>query len=387
MRNIVGLLAVLLLGCTERARATPAAISDAGPRSRFAVKVESGTFSTTLDTRLEAELILALARQPDLEIVSNAVAEKALTKQHVCEPEQDFAACRVRQLGLAGDFLVEIEIGAVPGTWVLTTAVTPAGDVLSWLPTLPFSQQQGESLEDAVVRAARLLGASLGPDGLRRGVVFPPAARGTSTVARACSAFNAPWSLSSQLAWQSRVALRARLHQLDREAELATALAELKEASKPGDAHCEQLATLISWQERAVNRGWLPSELRSETWRANVDIELRGSAPDGLADALAGSLAARGVTLRSVRPAQEACEDGFDCIDGFSVSDVQPTGWLVAARVDSSGGKLSVNASLVFRDGAGKARALPLPRLEAADVAALRPALDAAITEVLARIK
>lgn len=381
---------VLVGACRQPAPMMPVSTpaSAAGPRSRFVVKVETGTFSTTLDTRLESELLFALARQPDLEVISSAVADRALTKQHACDPEHEYAACRVRQLGLAGDFLVELEIGAVPGTWLLTTAVTPAADVLRWLPTLPFSPQRGESLEEAVVRAARLLGASLGPHGLRPGTVFPSAtAAAPDDLAAHCANFNAPWSLSSQLAWQTRMAVRAQLHQLDREPVLETALVELKAASKPDQAPCQQLAALIAWQQRAISRGWLPATLNSETWRANIDIELRAPGAElpvsqGVANSLAGAFATRGVTLRSVRSVQDTCAGRPNCVDGFSIGEVQRTLWLVAGQVDTADGKVAVSAHL-FVPG----QTLPLRRVEVANVAALKPAIDAAVRESLALIK
>ncbi len=378
---------VLFTGCAERARA--AEVTPSGPKARFVLKVEHGTFPSTLDTRLEAELVLALAHQADLEVISFAVAERALLRQRVCDPERDFAACRRHQLGLAGDFVVELEMGVVPGTWALTTSATPAEGTLSWLPTLPFSQQRGESLEEAVARTARLLGASLGPAGLRPGTLFPPVKpiSGSATaLSRLCPGFNAPWIPSGELAWQTRTAVRAQLHQVGREPELESILAELAEASKPGAAHCVRLAAIVAWQERAVSRGWLPAELRSEGWRANVEILLGGpAASQDVGNSLAGAFAARGFSLHSLLPAPQPCLEGSECIEGISSRDVGPALWVLAVDVGSADGKLSVAARLLVPDGA-RVRAVALPRVEAASASALRPAVDDAVAHALKQV-
>lgn len=385
------LVLLLLVACKEREPAAPPPpVLAPQPRARVVVKVEHGTFATSLETRLEAELLVAMAQQLDLEVISFAAAEQALLRQRTCDPENEFATCRVRQLRLAADFAVELSLGVVPGTWVLTTALTPAGGTLSWLPTLPFTQQSGERLDEAVARAARELGRSLQTTGLRPGSSFAPArpVLGVATkVASLCADFNAPWLPLGDLAWQTRTAVRAQLHQRDTEPALEMALNELDEASKPGPAHCSQLATLVAWQERAVSTGWLPGELKTERWRGNVDILVRGSAPDGdaVGASLAGAFALRGLTLHGIRPAPQRCEPAPDCIEGVPASDVRPTVWVMLADVSQTEGKLEVVGRLLVPDGEG-VRAVALPKIEAKGKTALKPSVDFAVDKALEQL-
>ncbi len=355
------------------------------------MKVEQGTFATTLDTRLEAELIVALSRQPDLEVVSAGAAERALVRQRVCDPEHDFAACRVRQLGIAGDFLVELSIGTVPGSWVLTTAFTPASGQLIWLPTLPFTQQRGERLEDAVARVVGLLASSLGPSGLRpssRFVAAHPAAGAFTEIASLCPQFNDPEAQLGELLWQTRSALRAQLHRVDREIELEAALADLAAVSKQTSVPCAQLDAIVGWQQRAVAQGWLPAELESMTWRANVDIQLRGDpevsteVSEAVGTSFAGALAMRGLTLHSIHPAAEPCAEGPGCVEGIDATEVRPRVWVLVVDIVQSPDALGLKARLLLPEGE-KVRAVGFPKLDVGKGTLLKPAIDSAVAQAL----
>ena len=232
---------VLFAGCVDRAVAPVSVV----PRTRFLVTVEHGTFGPTLESRLETELLLALMHQPDLEIVSAFVADRSILRQRTCDPaDREFATCRARQLKLTGDFVVELQMGVVPGTWALTTSMKLGEGEPSWLPTLPFSQRSGESLEDAVARAARQLGASLGPTGIRPTASISAArpSPGDSTeISRLCADFNDPRASTGQLAWQLAASVRAHLHETDKDALLGSVLTELTEAPKAAGTDCGKL--------------------------------------------------------------------------------------------------------------------------------------------------
>ena len=162
----------------------------------------------------------------------------------------------------------------------------------------------------------------------------------------------------------------------------------MTEAPKAAGTDCGKLTALVAWQQRAVARGFLPAELKSETWRGNVEIQLSGPNvalpvwPD-VGGSLAGAFAAKGFTLKSVGPCPEACAEGVDCIDGVSVSGVGPRLLLVVAAVDWSDGKVKVVGRAFMPDGAGGIRAVPMRKIEVVGVAALKPAVDAVVADLL----
>jgi hypothetical protein len=75
-----------------------------------------------------------------------------------------------------------------------------------------------------------------------------------------------------------------------------------------------------------------------------------------------------------------------ECIDGISVTQVQSRLWLVVAEVDWADGKVKVVGRVFVPDAAGGVRAVPMRKIEVAGVAALKPAVDEAVMDVLAQV-
>lgn len=345
---------VVLAAASSCADAAPKTTS--GPRHRVLLKVAKGTFAPELETRLEAELLLALRKQPDLEVISLAVADSAARRRHVCV-EENFAPCRDKLLGVEGELSVELQAGAVPGTWVLDPAFTPTGGVRVWQSTLPFSPQNGETLEEATARSARQLGGVMGPTGLRAGTSFEPATKSVSQLAAVCDGLNDPRGIDL---WSARDVVRAHLHQAGQDHMVDEALAQLKKAGDGPLDPCARLSALDAWRSQALSRGWLPEKLPSLRWHANVKVVLRGSGyrsplVSALLNAVGGALATRGFTFESGGPAVEGepCV-GADCLGGQDVSDVTTTlGLLVVDVVETPKG-LKSSARFFLRNRRGQ---------------------------------
>ncbi len=359
-----------------------------GPRHRVLLKVAKGTFAPELETRLEAELLLALRKQPDLEVISLAVADSAARRRHVCADE-NFAPCRDKLLGVEGELSVELQAGAVPGTWLLDPAFTPTGGERVWQLTLPFAPQNGEPLEEATARAATQLGGALGPTGLRAGTSFEPATKSVSRLAAVCDGLNDPAGIDL---WSARDVVRAHLHRAGQDHQVGEALAHLKNA---GDAQldpCARLAALDTWRSNALSRGWLPEKLQSEHWHANVRVVVRGGGKrstqvPALLNAVGGALATRGFTFETGGPEVEGepCE-GADCLGGQDVSDVTTTlGLLVIDVVETPKG-LKSSATFFLRNRRGQIsppRAADFEWAPGVSTAAFDAAIGAMLTDAL----
>ena len=70
----------------------------------------------------------------------------------------------------------------------------------------------------------------------------------------------------------------------------------------------------------------------------------------------------RGLTLQSIHPAAERCQEGPDCVEGISVNEVHPRVWVLMIDVTQSPEALALVGKLLLPDGE-KVRTVALPRI------------------------
>lgn len=356
-----------------------------GSRHRVLLKVSQGSLAPELESRLEAELLLSLAKHRDLEVIGLAVADTAVRRKHVCG-EQDFGLCRDKVLGFEGMFSVDLVAGALPGTWVLDSAFTPTGGARVWQPTLPFSPKLGETLEEATTRSAKLLGNAVGPTGVKAGTSFEPAAHAVGELGSLCATLNDPRAIDL---WTARGVVRAHLHRAGQDHLVDEALTQLATAGANQADPCARLSALDAWRSMAVTRGWLPQKLASETWHANVDVVLRGNGNRSarvprLLNAVGGALAVRGFTFQHGGPSVEGepCQ-GADCLDGEDVGNITDKLGLLVIEANELPQGLKASARFYVRDGHGQVRPQAPVNFDLRDGESTA-ALDAAIWAALA---